>query len=105
MAEFVRVASASAITPGQALVVELAGEEVLLTNIDGTFYAIGNICSHAYALLSEGYLDTEECTVECPLHGSMFDLRTGKPRTLPAFEPVPVYAVRVEGDEVLLAPA
>jgi 3-phenylpropionate/trans-cinnamate dioxygenase ferredoxin component len=102
--EFVRVASANAIAPGAALVVEVAGEEVLLANINGSFYAIGNICSHAYARLSDGYLDQEDCTAECPLHGSLFDLRTGQPRTLPAFEPVPVYAVRVEGDDLLLAP-
>ena len=64
------------------------------------FYAIHDECSHAAIPLSEG--DVEGCLIECWLHGSTFDLRTGKPTTLPAFEPVPVYPVRVEGDDLLV---
>ena len=63
-------------------------------------YAIQDECSHAAIPLSEG--DVEGCLIECWLHGSTFDLRSGKPTTLPAFEPVPVYAVRVDGDDVLV---
>jgi 3-phenylpropionate/trans-cinnamate dioxygenase ferredoxin subunit len=103
MAEFVRVASASAITPGQATVVELGEEQILIANVDGTFYAVSNVCSHAEAYLSEGYLDPDECAVECPLHGSMFDLLTGAPKTLPAYEPIATYQVRVDGDDVWIA--
>ena len=63
-------------------------------------FAIQDECSHANIQLSEG--DVEGCLIECWLHGSTFDLRTGKPTTLPAFEPVPVYPVRVDGDDVLV---
>ena len=63
-------------------------------------FAIRDECSHANIPLSEG--DVEGCLIECWLHGSTFDLRTGKPTTLPASEPVPVYPVRVDGDDVLV---
>jgi 3-phenylpropionate/trans-cinnamate dioxygenase ferredoxin component len=67
-------------------------------------FAIRDECSHAAIALSEGDVDAVDgvCTIECWLHGSTFDLRTGKPTTLPAFEPVAVYPVRVEGDDVLV---
>jgi 3-phenylpropionate/trans-cinnamate dioxygenase ferredoxin component len=103
MAEFIRVASVADIQPGQAAVVELGEEQILLANVGGEFYAVSNVCSHAEAYLSEGYLDEDECAVECPLHGSLFDLRTGAPKTLPAFEPIATYQVRVEGEDVLIA--
>ncbi len=67
-----------------------------------TFYAINNICSHAYAELSDGELDTDECSVTCPVHGSAFDLSTGRPNILPAFEPVASYRVSVQGDDILV---
>ncbi len=81
-----------AVTVGQVdLAVVLSGDEV---------FAIQDECSHANIQLSEG--DVEGCLIECWLHGSTFDLRTGKPTTLPAFAPVPVYPVRVDGDDVLV---
>lgn len=83
----------------------LAGEEVVVFNCDGTLYAINNVCSHAYAHLSEGDLDTDDCTVECPLHGAIFDLATGKPRTLPATRPVATYQVQVVDGTVQVAAA
>ncbi len=58
---------------------------------DTEVYAIDDRCSHDEASLSEGDLDADEMCVECPMHGSLFDLRTGKPRTLPAFAPVATY--------------
>jgi len=67
-----------------------------------TFYATTDICSHAYAELSEGYLDIDDCTIECPLHGSRFDIATGAVLTLPAYEPIATYPVRVEGEDVLV---
>ena len=70
-------------------------------NAGGEFYAIRDVCSHADVPLSEG--DVEGCAIECWLHGSRFDLRTGKPTGLPAITPVPVYAVKVEGDDVLVS--
>ena len=63
-------------------------------------FAIEDECSHAAVALSEG--DVEDCTIECWLHGSRFDLRTGKPTGLPATEPVPVFPTQISGDDVLI---
>jgi 3-phenylpropionate/trans-cinnamate dioxygenase ferredoxin subunit len=68
----------------------------------GELFAIEDRCSHDDGPLAEGEFDLASCTVECPRHGSTFDLRTGKPRTLPAYRPVDTFAVRVEGDEIKL---
>ncbi|GIV95674.1 MAG: (2Fe-2S)-binding protein [Herpetosiphonaceae bacterium] len=100
MASFVTVARIGEIPEGEGRAFTIDGVEIGVFNCGGTYYATNNICSHAYAELHEGYLDCDEHTIECPLHGSMFDLRTGQPRTLPATTPVEVYAVRVEGDEI-----
>ena len=67
---------------------------------DGDVHAIGDTCSHAEVSLSEG--EVEDCSIECWLHGSRFDLRTGEPLALPAIRPVPVYSVTIQGDEVLV---
>jgi len=64
-------------------------------NVDGAFYAIDDTCSHANASLSDGDVDPDTCTVECPFHISKFDLRTGKPRSLPASKPVRTHAVEI----------
>lgn len=67
---------------------------------DGDLHAIGDTCSHAEVSLSEG--EVEGCTIECWLHGSQFDLRTGEPTSLPAILPVPVYPLTIDGDDVLV---
>jgi 3-phenylpropionate/trans-cinnamate dioxygenase ferredoxin component len=80
---------------------EVDGHEIALVNLgDGEFRAVGDICSHAHAHLHEGEVDPDFETIECPRHGSTFDLDTGSPRSLPATSPVPVYEVVVEDDEV-----
>ncbi|MGH2690939.1 MAG: non-heme iron oxygenase ferredoxin subunit [Actinomycetota bacterium] len=80
---------------------EVGGHEIALVNLgDEGFRAVGDICSHAHYFLHEGEVDADFGTIECPKHGSTFDLDTGKPRTLPATQPVPVYSVKVEDDEV-----
>jgi 3-phenylpropionate/trans-cinnamate dioxygenase ferredoxin component len=87
---------------GEAISVEVNGEPVAIVHAeDGNYYAIRDVCSHAEVPLSEGEVDG--CTVECWLHGSRFDLRTGEPTGLPATEPVPVYPLKFEGDDVLVA--
>lgn len=98
----VRVASLEELPPGGKLTAEIAGTPVLVLRVDDEIYAINNICSHAHALLSEGEFDPDEYCVECPLHGSLFDIRTGKPRTFPAFEPVATYRAYAEGDAVFV---
>lgn len=105
MAEFVTVALIDELPPGGVLERVVGGEEIAIFNCDGTLYAINNICSHAYAHLSEGELDTDDCRIECPLHGAIFDLATGKPRTLPAVRPVATYVVQVIDGVVQVAVA
>jgi 3-phenylpropionate/trans-cinnamate dioxygenase ferredoxin subunit len=68
----------------------------------GELFAIEDRCSHDDGPLAEGEFDPGSCTVECPRHGSLFDLQTGKPKTLPAYRPVETYEVRVDADEVKL---
>jgi 3-phenylpropionate/trans-cinnamate dioxygenase ferredoxin subunit len=69
---------------------------------DGELYAIEDRCSHDDGPLAEGEFDSDACTVECPRHGSLFDLRTGRPKTLPAYQPVETFDVRVEDGQVKL---
>jgi 3-phenylpropionate/trans-cinnamate dioxygenase ferredoxin component len=77
--------------------------EVAIANLgDGVFLAVDDVCSHAEASLSEGEVDVDDETIECPRHGSTFDLRTGKPRSLPATSPVLTFPVKVEGDTLLI---
>lgn len=103
MTNFVTVATLDHLSPGEVLECVIEGHEIALFNCDGTIYAVGNVCSHAYAHLSEGELDQDDCTIECPLHGAIFSLQTGKPRTLPATAPVPTYAVQIVDDAVQIA--
>lgn len=98
--------SAGALTDlasGTALKVMVDGDAVAVVRIGDDVYAIGDICSHANVSLSEGDVWCEERQLECPKHGSAFSLVTGVPDTLPATQPVPVYAVTVENGEVFLA--
>ena len=88
------------IPDGEAVRVELGAEPVCLVRTEGDVYAIHDVCSHAEVPLSEG--EVEGTTVECWLHGSRFDLRTGKPTGLPATVPVPVYETKIEGADVLV---
>jgi 3-phenylpropionate/trans-cinnamate dioxygenase ferredoxin subunit len=95
-----RVASLSALADDTAVRVEVAGLPVCLARSGGEVFAVGDVCSHADVSLSEG--DVEDGHVECWLHGSRFDLRTGAPTGLPANRPVPTYPVTIEGDDVLV---
>ena len=79
---------------------EVDGTDVVLVRTDGKVYAVGAICSHAQVPMVDG--DVEDCGLECYMHGSIFDLRTGEPRNLPATEPLPVYPVTIDGDNVLV---
>ena len=79
---------------------EVGDELVALVRHEGELFAIRDECSHGRVMLSLGEVD--ECTIECFAHGSRFDLRTGEPLELPATRPVPVYPVKVEGDDVLV---
>ncbi len=102
MSEFVRVARASDLSPGSVRQVDVAGRRVALANVDGQFYAFDDPCTHEEASLSAGGLSGE--VVVCPKHGSRFHVKTGRVLSLPAVRSVAVYAVRVEGDDVLVSP-
>ena len=98
---YVRACALADLGDREPLAVEIGGEPVAIVRAGGEVYAIRDVCSHAEVALSEGEVDG--CTIECWLHGSRFDLRTGKPTSMPATEPVPVYPVKIEGDDVLVA--
>jgi 3-phenylpropionate/trans-cinnamate dioxygenase ferredoxin subunit len=92
-----KVAPLDELPDGRGIRVEIGEHRIAMFRIGDTVYAIGDRCSHAEASLSEGEVFDGE--VECPRHGSAFDLATGAPQTLPATRPVPVYAVEVvDGD-------
>jgi 3-phenylpropionate/trans-cinnamate dioxygenase ferredoxin component len=97
----VRVCPTDAVPEGEVRRFDVDGRPVALANCgeDG-FRAIDAVCSHAHYHLDEGELDCDLGTVECPKHGSTFDLATGKPRSLPATVPVAVYPVKIENDDV-----
>jgi 3-phenylpropionate/trans-cinnamate dioxygenase ferredoxin subunit len=99
--EFVKVCPVADIAPGTVVAADLDGTPVAVVHADnGRFYAIYDECSHAQIALSEGEVDG--CTLECWLHGSRFDLRTGIPTGLPATEPVPVYPVEVRDGDIYI---
>ncbi len=95
-----RACELAELSEGTPLSVELDGLDLALVREGDDVFAIEDECSHAAVALSEG--DVEGCTIECWMHGSRFDLRTGKPTGPPATEPVPVYPVRIDGDDVLI---
>jgi 3-phenylpropionate/trans-cinnamate dioxygenase ferredoxin component len=97
---FTRACAVSDVAPGTALSVDVDGIDVAVVHTGDDWYAVADECSHAAIPLSEG--EVEGCEIECWLHGSRFDLRTGKPSGPPATDPVPVYAVQVDGDDVLV---
>ncbi len=97
----VTIARTEDIPEGEARRFEFGGHEIAVANLgDGEFRALGDVCSHAQAFLHEGEVDAEERTIECPRHGSVFDLESGRPVSLPATLPVPTYAIKVEGEEI-----
>ena len=98
--EYQRVAEKKELQEGGLLKVEADGEYIVLSMINGRIYAIDAVCSHEGGPLEDGTLDGYE--VECPWHGSKFDVRTGKPTKPPARQAVPVYEVKVEDNNILV---
>lgn len=93
-----RATAREEIKPGEALGLKLDGVEVALVELDGEVRAIGDVCPHAYALLSQGYL--EGGAIECPLHAARFDIMTGRCLEGPVGDPVAVFDVKVEDGDV-----
>ncbi len=98
----ITVAAVADVPEGTAKTFVVEGHKIAVVHAEGTFYALDDTCSHAEASLGEGEVDSDELTVECPLHGSLFALESGRPRTLPAFEPVSTYPVRVEDGMIIV---
>jgi len=102
MAEIIDICPTSELPPGGMRMVERENLEIGVFNCAGRVYAIEDRCSHAHGTLGEGDLDEEQCTIECPRHGSLFDLKTGKPLTLPAYVPVDTFPVLIDDDTIKL---
>ena len=100
---WIRVASASDLQDDEVLGLTVGGARIALYRIEGEFYATDNRCTHAEALMSEGYL--EDGCIECPLHQARFDIRTGAALCAPATEPLRTYPVKREGEEIYIGAA
>lgn len=101
MSEFIKVATVAEVPVGGSKLVEVDDVRVALFNLDGEIYAIEDVCTHDGGPLVEGTV-VNGCEVICPRHGARFDIRTGKALSFPAFEPTSTYAVRVDGNDVLI---
>jgi len=99
--KFVKLASLSHLAIGQLLRVEHSGKALCLAYVDGRVYAVDDMCSHEEASLAKGSLHGD--CVKCPLHGSRFDLKTGAALDEPAEDSINTYAVRLDGDDILVA--
>jgi 3-phenylpropionate/trans-cinnamate dioxygenase ferredoxin component len=98
----IAVCPAAELPDGTMRLVEHEGRKIGVFNCEGSLYAIEDRCSHDDGPLAEGEFDEDTCTVECPRHGSLFDLRSGKPMTLPAYVPVETFPVLVEDGVIKL---
>jgi 3-phenylpropionate/trans-cinnamate dioxygenase ferredoxin subunit len=101
MSAWERVCARSELVEGEPRRVVIGRTPVSVVLTEGQLFAVNDICSHANVSLSEGEVD--DCTIECWLHGSRFDLRTGKPTGLPATKPIAVYSIKIDGDDVLVS--
>ncbi len=104
MAHFHTVARLDDLDDGNMMQVAVGGELVGVYRVGDDVYALSDVCSHQEAYLTEGEFEPEELEVECPLHGSRFNVATGAVRILPATKPVASYSVKVEGGEILVGP-
>ena len=97
-AGWVRAAGNGDVAEGEVIGVAVSGRDIAIYNIDGELFATDDICTHAYARLSDGWLDRNE--IECPLHAGRFDIKTGAATSPPCVDPIKTYEVRVAGDEI-----
>jgi nitrite reductase/ring-hydroxylating ferredoxin subunit len=99
--EFHKVAPTDEVAPGEVKQYQVEGRPVALCNVDGELYAFEDICTHAFAHLSEGGLEGDR--IKCPLHGARFDVKTGTAKSLPAVKAIPTHEVKVEDGIVYVA--
>lgn len=98
MADFLTVARVEQVPPGTLKVFRVKGRRIALSQVDGVFYAIDDLCTHDEGPLGDGPLRGDE--VECPRHGARFNVRTGAALRMPAVTPVKVHAVRIDGQNI-----
>lgn len=97
---FVEVASTRDLMNCEKIRAKAGKENIMIANLNGKYYAIGNICTHAGCELSDGEIKNN--TIECPCHGSVFDIKTGKVMEGPAKKPEPVHKIKVEGQKIFV---
>src|SRR5262249_4440354 len=97
-----KVASLDALRDGEVIGVEVGATTVALYRLGDEVRATSGICTHALALLADGFVESADGTIECPLHQALFDIRTGKALSGPATEDLAVYPVKVDGGDVLI---
>jgi 3-phenylpropionate/trans-cinnamate dioxygenase ferredoxin subunit len=102
MAEFVRVGPAADLPPGGVRVMTVGGRRIAVFNVEGSFHAVDDSCTHEYAPLSQGARAGE--IVTCPKHGSRFNVRTGRVLSLPAVVPLNTYPIKVEDGQLFVLP-
>jgi 3-phenylpropionate/trans-cinnamate dioxygenase ferredoxin component len=102
MTELARI-EADKVQPGTSVRLSGGADGICLARVGDDFYAVSDRCSHENVSLSEGDVDGDDCTVECWKHGSTFSLLDGRPLCLPATQPIPVYRVTREGDEIVVS--
>lgn len=102
LTRFVNVAADGDLADGAMALVTAEGEDIVLVRAGNEYFAVTAICSHAFGFLEEGTLHGHE--IQCPIHGGRFDVRTGQPTHEPAEEPIGTYAVRIEGEQILVGP-
>jgi 3-phenylpropionate/trans-cinnamate dioxygenase ferredoxin component len=100
VSRFAMVGRIGDLQPGEKKIVDVEGMAIVLVNLNGTYHALEDVCTHDGGPLGEGELDSGQLV--CPRHGARFDILTGAALTLPAFEPVPKYEVRIENGEILV---
>ncbi len=105
MSSFTEAARLSEIPDGGVKQVSVRGELIGLYRVGEDVYAIGDVCTHEEAYLTDGEFEPDELEVECPLHGSRFNVQTGEVRILPAIKPEPTFPVKVEGDVIYVGTA
>jgi 3-phenylpropionate/trans-cinnamate dioxygenase ferredoxin subunit len=96
--EYHAVAKTGDLDDQECIAVSVGRTDIGIYRLDGQYYALSDICTHAYAAMTDGYV--EDGQIECPLHGACFDIRTGKALTAPATEDLDSYPVRIEGDQI-----
>lgn len=98
---WIKVASTDQVPEDESFAIDVQGKQLALHHTEGEYFATDNVCTHQYALLSDGYL--EDGCIECPLHQAKFDLRSGKAMCAPATVDIQTYPVKTDGNDIYVA--